>query len=71
MANNRLFIGNKDTGEFRCISKSGDYFRKLTMRDLKLVNEIVITDNAWNEKTDLVLFTESDDEMYFFFHNAT
>jgi len=71
MANNRLFIGNKDTKEFRCISKSGDNFRKLTMRDLKLLNEIVITDNAWSKKTDLVLFTESDDELYFYFHNAT
>jgi hypothetical protein len=71
MANNRLYIGNKETKEFRCTSKSGDNFRKLTMRDLKLLNEIIITDNAWNKKTDLVLFTESDDELYIYFHNAT
>lgn len=69
MANNRLYIGNKKTKEFKCISKSEEYFRKLTFRDLKLLNEIIITDNAWGKKTDLVLFTESDDELYLYFHN--
>ena len=70
MANNRLYVGNKETKEFRCISKSGDYFRKLTTRDLKLINEVIVTDNAWSNKTDLVFFTELDDDLFFYFHNA-
>lgn len=67
MANNRLYIGNKETKECRCISKAGNNWRKLTMKDLKLLNEIVITDIIWQDKTDLVLFTEADDKLYFYF----
>lgn len=70
MANNRLYIGNKKTKEFRCISKSGDHFRKLSAKELKLLNEIIVTDNSWAKKTHLVLFTESDDEMFSYFFSS-
>ena len=34
---------------------------------LKLINEIIVTDDSLNIKTDLVLFTESDDDLYNYF----
>jgi len=69
MADNRLYIGNKETKEFRCISKSANTWNKLRPKDVILVNEIIKTDNVWSEKTDLVLFTEADDKMFEYFHN--
>lgn len=67
MANNRLYIGNKETKEYRCISKSGDTFGKVTTNELKAINEIVTSDNAWSDKSDLVFFTEFDKELYNYF----
>lgn len=70
MANNRLYIGNKETKEYKCVSKSGDNWRKLTTKDLESLNEIITTDNTWSKKTDLVLFTEADDDLYNYFING-
>lgn len=70
MPDNRLYIANKETKECRCISKSGDHFRKLNVKDLELLNEIIITDNSFSKKTDLILFTESDDYWYSYFMEA-
>ena len=69
MANNRLYIGNKDTKEFEAISKAGDIWRRLTMKDLKRLNNLLQTDNIWCDETNLVLFTESDDYWFYYFHN--
>ena len=68
MANNRLYIGNVDTGEFECISKSSDFFRKLKVQDLKRLNRIVITACGWDSKTPLKIFTENDDYWFDYFH---
>lgn len=67
MANNRLYIGNKETKECYCLSKSGDSWRPIGQKELKGINEILETDNTWQEKTNLILFTESDNEWYNFF----
>jgi thiamine biosynthesis lipoprotein ApbE len=71
MANNRLYIGNKQTGEFVCIGKSGDggKWREFSNNDFAFIQQISLTDNIWNTSTDLVIFTESDDMWWDFFHN--
>lgn len=69
MANNRLYIGNKETKEFECISKSEDYFRRLRTKDLRLLNNIVETECGWNKEINLVLFRESDTDLYNYFHS--
>jgi hypothetical protein len=68
MAHNRLFIGNKTTRKYKVISKAGDNWTKLTMAQLKLINDFLVNDYIYGKKTDLVLFTELDDEVYNYFH---
>lgn len=73
MANNRLFIGNMETGEFACIAKDADNgtWRPINEVGLSDLNRILQTDSIWNNKTDIVFFTESDSPLYYFFHNKT
>lgn len=70
MANNRIYIGNKQTKEYYCFSKTdaGSTWREMWhQRDIDGFNKILRSDNSWNDKTELVLFTESDSEMFDFF----
>ena len=67
MATNRLFIGNKSTREYITISSCGDNWSRLTMKQLKKINDLILTDNIWNDESDLIFFTESDEIHYHYF----
>lgn len=71
MANNRLFIGNKETKETFCFSKDADggVWRGLSEKDLPAFNEILKTDLIWARVSSLVLFSESDDDWFNYFFN--
>jgi len=69
MANNRLYIGDKETKKTFCLTKSdGNVWRNVTERELDGLNELLSEDNIWDNETALILFSESDDfwVSYFF-----
>lgn len=69
MANNRLYIGNIETRECFCISKSDENnWRDVGETELKGINDILSSDFIW-QPTSLILFTESDSFWYDKFFN--
>lgn len=72
MANNRLYIGNKETKATFCLTKAYNNWNEVTERELPELNAILETDDIWKKTTNLVFFTESDDEMWsYFFGDGT
>lgn len=70
MANNRLFIGNKDTLQFTCISKcNGVTWGDIGLRELDAINKVLTTDSTWESQSNLIFFTEVDDVIYNLFHS--
>lgn len=71
MANNRLYIGNKETLETFCLTKSDgeNQWRKVSSKELRGLNEILMTESIWQESTDLVIFSENDKKWYDYFFN--
>jgi hypothetical protein len=73
MATNRLYIGIKaDEKQDRkafCISKpdDGDTWRGISEREIEGINEVLKSEYALKDKTDLVFFSESDTEMFNYF----
>jgi len=71
MANNRLYIGNKETKETFCFTKSSENtWRGLQQKDLDSFNAILTTDFIWNNLTELVLFSESDTAWFNYFFSG-
>ena len=62
MANNRLYIGNRRTKKYLCIAKSGDDWGELFPSDVWIINEMLESDCPWDGKTNLMFFTDSDNE---------
>jgi len=61
MANNRLYIGNKETRQCYCLTKAdGDNWQPVQVQDLIGLNVILSTESVWSVETDLVIFSESD-----------
>lgn len=70
MANNRLYIGNKETLDTFCLTKAeGDWWRELSDEDVAGFNNLLKTDLIWKNCTDLVLFSESDTAWFNYFFN--
>ena len=71
MANNRLYIGNRDTKEAFCFTKSDiNNWCGLAEKDLSSFNDILKTDSIWETQSNLVLFSESDNQWFnYFFKN--
>ena len=65
MADNRLYIGNKETGEYIYLSKTFST-RWREVDELRRLNKILETDFALGS-TNLVIFSELDDEWYNYF----
>lgn len=66
MATNRLYIGNKETGEYMLITKTDSdlMWGEIGVDYIDLINKIIRTDLAYYDKSNLVFFTELDDEIY-------
>lgn len=69
MANNRLYIGNKRTKEKVMIAKGfGSGWELREERVTKFIENFEnINESDVGKKTDLVLFTEYDDELFEYF----
>jgi len=66
MADNRLYIGNKDTLDWVCITKSFRKWKFLDASSLDDINKMLCTDwaSALVRPTNLVFFSEADTELY-------
>ena len=61
MANNRLYICNKSTGEYACIAKNYGGLWELGNKDL-FIKIIESAEAESGEETDLILGVENDSE---------
>ena len=66
MADNRLYIGNKETLDWVCITKAYRKWRFLDDSSLEKINKMLCTDwaSALISPTSLVFFSEADRELY-------
>lgn len=72
MANNRLYIGNKDTLDVFCFTKSeGNTWRSLSVSDLDGFEKVLKTDLIWMDSSSLVIFSESDHYWFEYFFNSS
>lgn len=61
MADNRLYIGNKNTLEYICISKAYSSWSNI---DSRLIDDFLTTFHSYITSDDIVMFTEKDNNIY-------